>query len=136
MVRLYMKALLTIKVLEVGQLDALTHAQAVERSAKTVDQHPDITSIQSRDFSGRVCARCERMLNISPGGNERADNHQPEGKQGESGDGGTAKPEDLSVSDENNGQVLEDSVHRNGQKLQSFRAGENHSDEKKSNGEP
>lgn len=35
----------TVKVLEVGQLDALAHAEHVGRGAQAVDHHPDVTSI-------------------------------------------------------------------------------------------
>lgn len=37
---------LTVKVLEVGQLDALPHAQDVGSSAEAVEHHPEIASVQ------------------------------------------------------------------------------------------
>lgn len=49
------------------------------------------------------------MLDISPGSNERAENHETEREQGEVSDGAT-EPENLSIGDQDNGQVLEDSI--------------------------
>lgn len=45
---------LTVKVFEVGQLNALAHVQTVERGAKAIGHHPDITSIQSRNLGASV----------------------------------------------------------------------------------
>jgi len=40
---------LTIKVLEVGQLDALAHAKHIGRGTEAVNQHPDVSGVESRD---------------------------------------------------------------------------------------
>lgn len=127
---------LTVKVLEVGQLNALAHVQAVERSANAVGHHPDITSIQSRNFGASICSGCKRMLDIGPSSNNGTDNHQTEREQSETSDSRTAEPENLSVSDQNDSQVFEDGVDGNREELQSLGARENHSNKEKSNGEP
>lgn len=127
---------LTVKILEVGQLYALAHVQAVERGAKTIGHHPDITSIQGRNLGASVCSGCERMLNIGPSSNNGTGDHQSEGEQSETGNSRTTKPEDFSVSDQNDGQVLEDGVDGDREELQGLGAGEDHSDKEKSDGEP
>lgn len=99
----------TVEILEVGQLDALAHAQDIGRGAQAVDQHPDVSSVQGGDLAGGVTGALHSMLDISPGSNERAENHQTEREQSEVSDGAT-EPENLSIGDQDNGQVLEDSV--------------------------
>jgi len=40
----------TVKVFEVGELDTLAHTKEIGRSAKAIDQHPDVASIQCRQL--------------------------------------------------------------------------------------
>lgn len=76
------------------------------------------------------------MLNIGPSSNNRTGDHQSEREQSQTGDSRTTKPEDLSVGDQDDGQVLEDGVDGNREKLQSLGTGEDHADKEKSNREP
>jgi hypothetical protein len=48
MIQRYNAERLTIEILEVGQLNALPHAQNVGGSAEAVEHHPEVTSMQSR----------------------------------------------------------------------------------------
>lgn len=75
------------------------------------------------------------MLNVGPRGNDGAENHQTEGEEGHVGDGAT-KPEDLTVGDQNDGQVLEDGIDGDGQELEGLGAGVDHADQQKGNREP
>ena len=43
---------LTVKVLEVGELDALAHAEHVGSGAEAVDHHPEIARVQGCDLVG------------------------------------------------------------------------------------
>ena len=76
------------------------------------------------------------MLNIGPSSNNGTGDHQSERKQSETCNSRTAKPEDFPISDQNDGQVIEDGVDGNREELQGLGAGEDHSDKEKSNGEP
>lgn len=75
------------------------------------------------------------MLDIGPSGNDGADHHQTKGEQSQGCDG-AAKPKNLSVCDEDDGQVLEDGVDRDGQELKSPGTGVDHADEEERDGEP
>jgi hypothetical protein len=129
------KGVRTVKVLEVGQLDALAHAEHIGRGAQAVNHHPDIASIQSGNLAGGVAAALNGMLNVGPGGDNGAENHQAEGKESHVGDGAT-EPEDLTIGDEDDGQVLEDGVDGDGEELESLGAGVDHADQQKGNREP
>jgi hypothetical protein len=126
MIRL--EAIHTVEILEVGQLDAFAHAQNVRRGAQAVDQHPDVSRIQSRNLAGGVTGALDGVLDISPGGNQGAEDHQTEGEQGQISDGAT-EPEDLSIGDQDDGQILEDRVNGNGEELESLGAGVDHADQ-------
>ena len=76
----------TVEVLEVGQLDALAHAEDVGRSAKAVDQHPEVTGIEGGHLAGGVTTALNGVLNIGPGVNERAEDHQTEREESQGGD--------------------------------------------------
>lgn len=71
---------LTIKVLEVGQLDSLAHAQHVAGAAETIEEHPHVAGVQSRDLVGSFGTRMAKVLkgvlNVCPCSNDRAHNHQ------------------------------------------------------------
>lgn len=125
----------TVEILEVGQLYALAHAQHVRRGAQAVDQHPDVAGVQSGDLAGGVTAALNGVLDISPSGDERAENHQAEGEEGQVGDRAT-KPEDLSVGNQDDGQVLEDRVDGDGEELKSLGSGVDHADQEQRDGEP
>ena len=75
------------------------------------------------------------MLNVGPGGNDGADNHQTEREQGHSSHG-AAEPQDLTVGDEDDGQVLENGVHGDRKKLEGLGAGIDHANEEESDREP
>lgn len=70
------------------------------------------------------------MADIRPRGDNRAQNHKAKRKQGHSSDG-AAKPEDLTVRNENNCKVLEDCVDWDREKFESFGSGINHANEEK-----
>lgn len=125
----------TVKVLEVGQLDALAHAEHVGGGAEAVDHHPDVASIESGDLAAGITAALNGMLDVGPGGNDGAENHQTEGEEGHVGDGAT-EPEDLTIRNQNDGQVLEDGVDGDGEELEGLGAGVDHADQQKRNGEP
>jgi len=75
------------------------------------------------------------VFDVSPGGNEGAENHETEREQGHSSHG-AAKPQDLTVGDKDDGQVLEDSVYWNGKELERLGAGINHANKEESDREP
>lgn len=125
----------TIKVLEVGQLDALAHAEHVGRCAQAVDHHPDVASVESGNLAAGITAALNGMLDVGPGGDDGAENHQAEGEKGHVGDRAT-EPEDLTIGDQNDGQILEDSVDGDGEELEGLGAGVDHADQQKGNGEP
>ena len=125
----------TVKVLEVGQLDPLAHAEHIGGCAHAVDHHPDVASVQSRDLHRSVAAALDGVLDVGPSGNDRTEDHQTKGEQGHASDR-AAKPEDLTVRDEDDGQVLEDGIHGDRKELEGLGAGVDHADQQKSNGEP
>ena len=124
----------TVKVLEVGQLDPLAHSQNIRRCAETVDQHPDIPSVQSRDPSGSIRI-LKRMFDIGPRGDDGAEHHQTKGEKGKTRHR-TTEPQHLSVRNEDDSQVLEDGVNGDREELKRLGAGVNHTDQKQSNREP
>lgn len=130
----------TVKVLEVGQLDALPHAQDVGCAAEAVEHHPDVSRVQGRDLVASFAAlgatvAGESVLDVGPGGNQGGKHHQTEREEGHAGDA-AAKPENLAICDENDGQVLEDGVDRDGQELEGLGRGVDHADQKERDGEP
>lgn len=130
---------LTVEILEVGQLDSLPHAQHVRGRAKAIEQHPQIASIQSRygvgGFRADLPNATQSVLDICPSGDDGADYHQSEGEESHGRDG-AAKPEDLAICNQNDGQVLEDGVYWNGEELEGFGAGVDHANEEERDGEP
>lgn len=78
-------------------------------------------------------ARCS--LDVSPSSNDGAENHHAKRKKDERRDA-AAKPQDFTVRNDNNGQVLENGVDRYGKKLQCLGSGVNHSEKKEGDGEP
>lgn len=122
----------TIKVLEVGQLDTLPHAQDVGGTANAVEHHPHIASVQSGDFCGSfglgMPIVLQRMLDIGPGCDYGAENHQPEREQGHSAHR-PSEPQDFPVCDKDDGQILKDGIDRNREELKRFRAGVNRANE-------
>ena len=73
---------LTIKVFEVGQLDAFAHAEDVGGRAQTVYQHPHVPCIESGDFGGGFSTRMpvvvQRMLYVCPCGNDAGQDDESE----------------------------------------------------------
>ena len=131
---------LTVPILEVHFLDDLAHRQNVGRSAENIHSHPRITSIQGRNGQGSLCTldlstSIERMLDISPSSNYRAENHKPECEKSGCCDA-SSEPQNLSICSDNDGQVLEDRVDRDREELKGFGAGIDHTDEEKGDGEP
>ena len=74
-------------------------------------------------------------LDIGPSSNDGTEDHQAERKQGHGGDA-AAEPEDLTISDNNDGQVLEDGVHGDGEELERLGAGIDHAHEQQRDREP
>lgn len=124
----------TVKVLEVGQLDPLAHSQDVRRCAETVDQHPDVPRVQSRDPSGSIRI-LKRMFYIGPCGDDGAEHHQTKGEKGKTRHR-TTEPQHLSVRNEDDSQVLEDGVNGDREELKRLGTGVDHTNQKQSNREP
>lgn len=132
---------LTVKVLEVCELDALAHAEHICGGAEAVDQHPDVAGVQGCNLVGCLASKAitgvrrERVRDIGPRSDDRAENHQAEAQQGHAGDGAT-EPEHFTVCDKNNCQVLKDGVDRDAEELQCFAASVDHADEQERDREP
>lgn len=132
---------LTVKVLEVGQLDALAHAQHERGAADAVEHHPQVARVQGGHGLGRrgglVPTRHagQRVLDVGPRGDDGAEDHEAEGEE-RHGRHRAAEPEHLAVRDQDDGQVLEDGVHGDGQEFQRPGAGVDHADEEERDGEP
>jgi hypothetical protein len=75
------------------------------------------------------------MLDVGPGSNDRTKDHETEREKSEAGHGAT-KPQNLSVSDKNDRQILEDCVDWNGKELKRLGSGVNHTDKEESDREP
>lgn len=75
------------------------------------------------------------MLDVSPGGDDGGEDHEAEGEEGGWGDG-AAKPEDLSVCDNDDGQVLKDGVDWDGEELEGLSGGVDHADEEEGDWKP
>ena len=75
------------------------------------------------------------MLNVCPSCNNGAEDHQTEREERHGGDG-TAKPEHLTICDQDNGQILEDGVDRNREEFERPSTCVNHTDEEESDGKP
>jgi hypothetical protein len=127
----------TVKVLEVCQLDALAHAEDVTGAAEAVQSHPDVTRVQGRNLvvGGRARVAGKSVLDVCPCSDQRRENHEAKGEESGSGDA-AAEPQNLTVGDEDDGQVLEDGVDGDGEVLQGLGRGVDHADEKEGDGEP
>ena len=132
---------LTVKVLEVGELDALAHAQHVRGRAEAVDQHPHVARVESRNLVGSLTSQSisgvgrECVRDVRPCSNDRAEDHQAEAQQGHACNG-SSKPQHLAVCDQNNRQILEDGVDGDAEELQGLAAGVDHADQQEGDGEP
>lgn len=132
---------LTVKILEVGQFDAFPHTQNVSSSAQAVEHHPKIASVQGRHSISGGLSLCSRthagqgVLDVCPGGDDGAQNHQAKREEGHWRDG-ASEPQNFAVRDQDDSQVFENSVYGNGEELERPSARVNHADEKQRNGEP
>lgn len=77
----------------------------------------------------------QSSLDISPRSDDGAQHHETEGKENNGGDTAT-KPENFAVSDNNDGQVLEDGEDGNRKELKSLSGGVDHTSKQSRNGEP
>jgi hypothetical protein len=131
--------MLTVKVLEVGQLDALPHAQNVGCGAEAVEHHPEVAGMQSRHglVAGlsSMAHAAQSMLDVCPCGNDGAQDHQSEREEGHGRDR-ASKPKHLSICDQDDCKVFENSVDGNREELEGPCARVDHADEKEGNGEP
>ena len=81
---------LTVKVFEIRELDALAHAENVRGLTEAVQQHPEISSVEGGDllrclFAGMAVAlKC--MLDVCPGRDDGAEDHEPKREQSHAGD--------------------------------------------------
>lgn len=75
------------------------------------------------------------VLNVGPGGNDGAENHEAERTQSHGSDG-ASEPKHLSVCDQDDGQVLEDGVDGDGEELDGPGARVDHADQEEGDGEP
>lgn len=122
----------TIKILEIGELDALPHAQDVTRRTQTINQNPDIPGIQRAEclrlLRAAVAIRADGRADICPGGHDTRDHHETEREQRHGADG-AAKPQHLAVGDQDDCQVLEDCVDGDAEELEGLGRGVDHGDE-------
>lgn len=122
---------LTVEIFKVGQLDPLPHAQNERRVTQAIHEHPDVARIQrgqlGRSLMTRMSVVLKRVSDVGPRRNDGAQNHEPEREQGQSGDR-AAKPKHLAVRDQDDGEVLEDGVDRDRQKLKGFAPRVDHAD--------
>ena len=125
-----------VEVLEVGELDALAHAEHVRRAAEAVEEHPQVARVEGGDLRGRLrvlqrrlaaADGVDRRLDVRPGRDHGREHHEPEGEESHPGDA-AAKPEHFAVRDEDDGQVLEDGVDGDREELERFRRGVDHAD--------
>lgn len=75
------------------------------------------------------------MLNVCPGRNDGAKNHQSERKESHWRNR-ASEPKNLSVCDQDNGQVLENGVDGDREELEGPGARVDHADEEERDGEP
>jgi hypothetical protein len=75
------------------------------------------------------------VLDVCPCGDQGRENHETKGEEGGSGDA-AAEPQNLTVGDQDDGQVLEDGVDGDGEVLQGLRRRVDHADEEEGDGEP
>ena len=65
----------TVEVRELSEFDPLPHRQDKSSTGQTVQQHPDISRVQAREFGGRFMWRGRiirnRSTDVGPGGNNR-----------------------------------------------------------------
>lgn len=119
-----------VEVLEVGQLDTDSHEQNKSSGCETVAEHPEVSQVQRVQVISTLGGS-----RVTVGGKDRGEDHQKEGTQGHGSDGAT-KPQDLTVSNQNDSQVLENGVNWNRQKFQSLGRGVDHGDKQESNRHP
>jgi hypothetical protein len=133
------KGFRTVKILEVGQLDSLAHAKNVGRRRQAVDHHPDVTGVEGAQRGsslGRIMTvGTDGGIDIGPGGDNRRQNHQSEGEQRQASDR-AAEPENLTVGNQDDGQVLKDCVHGDREVLYRLGAGIDHRNQEKGDREP
>ena len=79
--------------------------------------------------------RLQSVLNVRPCRDHRTQYHQAEAQQLHTRHA-ASEPEDLAVCDEDDGQVLEDGVYRDGEELESFGRGVDHANEEQRDGKP
>jgi hypothetical protein len=127
----------TVKVLEVCQLDALAHAEDVTGAAEAVQGHPDVARVQGGDLvaGGRARVAGQSVLDVCPCSDEGREDHETKGEESGSGDA-AAEPQDLTVGDQDDGQVLENGVNGDGEVLQGLGRRVDHADEEEGDGEP
>jgi hypothetical protein len=75
------------------------------------------------------------MLDVRPSCNDGAEDHQAEGEESH-GCNRTAEPKHLAIGDKDDGQVLEDSVDRDGEELERPGTRVDHTNEEECDGEP
>lgn len=129
----------TIKILKVGELDPLPHAQHVTRGTQAVDQDPDIPGVQRaqclRLLRAAVAIRADGRADVRPRGNDTRHHHETEREQRHGADR-AAKPQHLAVGDQDDCQVLEDGVDGDAEELEGLGRGVDHGDEQQRDGEP
>lgn len=119
-----------VEVLEVGQLDTDSHEQHKGGRGETVGEHPEVSQVQRVHVVGGLGGSA-----VTVGGKDRREDHQQERAQGHGGDG-AAKPQNLTVSDQDDGQVLENGVDWDGQELQRLGGRVDHGHKQKGNRHP
>ena len=92
-----------VEVLEVGQLDSLSHEENEGGGGEAVQGHPEVADVEVHRAAG---------VGVAVGGDDGREHHEDEGAERHRGHL-AAEPQDLAVGDQDDGQVLEDGVDRN-----------------------
>ena len=77
----------------------------------------------------------QSVLNVCPSCDDRAEDHKAESEERHAGNR-AAEPQNFTIGDQNDGQVLEDSIDGDGEKLEGLGAGVYHDNESQGYGKP
>lgn len=126
-----------VEIAELGLLNTLAHAEDETGIGKTVSSHPEVADVEASISSGLTKLSGSRLGNrdIGPSSDDRRKNNKEERKEGHGADR-TAKPDNLTVGNENDGNILEDGEDRNRKELHGLGSGVNHQDQKNRNWQP
>lgn len=119
-----------IEILEVGQLDSDSHGQDESSAGKAVGKHPEVAGVHGSSILSGLGSRGVTVTSQDGG-----EDHQKERTQNHMGNLST-EPQNLTISDQDDSQVLEDGVDRDRQASQGSGAGVDHSHKHENNRHP